>query len=230
MKINDEYKIDIDKKDDNEPLVENLQLNSRMLREYQVIMTRLQQTEVVKWEEQNRINFDILYQKQKKVVDEYHKQLTSVALSAKPNTPVTVSANYIGERIEFCLKQNNQEIAEFSRNVNISRSSLHRYINGTHLPSKKNLLKILDGLFITPTDFSYLPDNFEEWKKLFEPEEDGVDIFTIVNDILYRLRTNKFTYVYNGKTMRLPNRYFTLFRKLISDAVDVLDLIPHDKN
>ena len=224
MKITDDIK-----RTSTDPLEEVISDEIGTIKHRQRILSALKRNEQKKWEEENRNNFDILYQKQKKVIEEYHKKLTAVAFSSTPSTPVTVSANYIGERIQFCLEQNNQEIAEFSRNVDISRSSLHRYINGTHLPSKKNLLKIIDGLFITPTDFSYLPDDFEEWKKLFDPEQDGEDIFAVSDYILRKLKTNKFTYEYNGKTMRLPNRYFTLFRKLVTDAVDILDLLPHDK-
>lgn len=230
MKIVDEEKVDKKKKKENEPLVECLDNGIREIRKRQHLLSAIKREEQKEWEEQNRNNFDILYQKQKKVIEEYHKKLAIVSSSKGSSIPVTVSANYIGERIQFCLEQNNQEIAEFSRNVDISRSSLHRYINGTHLPSKKNLLKIIDGLFITPTDFSYLPDDFDEWQKLFDPEQDGEDIFAVSNYFLHTLKTNKFTYEYNGKTMRLPNRYFSLFRKLITDAVDILDLLPHDKD
>lgn len=224
MKITDDIK-----RIGTDPLEEVVSEEIHTIRQRQRILSALKRREQKEWEEENRDNFDTLYQKQKKVIEEYHKKLAVVSSSKSPSTPVTVSANYIGERIQFCLEQNNQEIAEFSRNVDISRSSLHRYINGTHLPSKKNLLKIIDGLFITPTDFSYLPDDFEEWKKLFDPEQDGEDIFAVCDYILRALKTNKFTYMYNEKTMRLPNRYFTLFRKLITDAVDILELLPHDK-
>ncbi|MBO5089581.1 MAG: helix-turn-helix transcriptional regulator [Clostridia bacterium] len=88
----------------------------------------------------------------------------------------TPEHNYIGERIVFLMNINNQEVADFCRNIDISRSSLHRYIKGTHVPSEKLLEKIIAALFVDVADFSSEPDNFEEWKDSFKRYQ-GEDIF-----------------------------------------------------
>ena len=106
---------------------------------------------------------------------------------------------------------------------------MHRYIKGTHIPSERLFKKIIEGLYVSVADFCYEPDNFEKWKSAFEQTAENNDIFKFKEKMLEQLRINSFTYKNNGITMRLPNRYFELFRNLIKYSFGVLDLIPHDK-
>ena len=200
----------------------------------------------IEWEKQGEINFTTLLKKQKTTTNKYKIAKSSylddknktakkqgMEISKLKNYPpfdFTPQTNFIGERIEYLMSKNNQEIAEISLNIGMSRSSLHRYIKGTHLPSEKALRKIIDGLYVSVSDFCYEPDDFEKWKSAFESSTEINDIFKFKEKILEQLRINNFTYKNNGLILRLPNRYYVLFRKLISDAVDVLDLLPHDKN
>lgn len=105
---------------------------------------------------------------------------------------------FIGERIEYLMSENNQEISEFCLNIGISRSSMHRYIKGSHLPSEKALRKIIDGLYVSVADFCYEPDDFEKWKSAFENSSDNNDIFKFKDKMLEQLRINNFTYTHNG--------------------------------
>lgn len=148
------------------------------------------------------------------------------------NYPVfkyTPKHNYIGERINFLLKVNNQEIADFCRNVEISRSSLHRYIKGTHVPSEKLLEKIIDALFVDVASFSFRPDDFEEWKSSFR-HYIGEDIFEFKSKILEQFQANHFTYKVHQVKRHLPNAYFKIMKSLIENAFSILNLIPHDED
>ena len=73
-------------------------------------------------------------------------------------------------------------------------------------------------------DFCYEPDDFEKWKSAFEKSDKGNDIFAFKKKLLEQIRINSFTYQNNGITMRLPNRYYTLFRSIINNAFTVFDL------
>ena len=88
--------------------------------------------------------------------------------------------------------------------------------------------KIIDGLYVSVADFCYEPDDFEKWKSAFENSSDNNDIFKFKDKMLEQLRINNFTYTHNGLVMRLPNRYFELFRNLIKQSFEVLELIPHN--
>lgn len=182
----------------------------------------------VEWEKQGELNIKTLLAKQKRLVESFNKKQ---AVAKSKNQQIAYDGDsFIGERIEFLMVQNNQEIAEFCRNIGMSRSSLHRYIKGSHLPSEKSLRKIIEGLYVSVADFCYEPEDFGKWKSAFEKTDKTNDIFAFKDKLLEQLRINNFTYQNNGLTMRLPNRYFSLFRKLITDAVDILDLLPHDKD
>lgn len=199
----------------------------------------------IEWEKQGEINFTILRKKQKPTTNKY--KITKAKYDAEKekvakekgvsvreikNYPPLVfepETNFIGERIEFLMDKNNQEITELGLNIGISRSSMHRYIKGTHIPSERLFKKIIEGLYVSVADFCYEPDNFEKWKSAFEQTAENNDIFKFKEKMLEQLRINSFTYKNNGITMRLPNRYFELFRNLIKYSFGVLDLIPHDK-
>ena len=181
----------------------------------------------INWEKQGEENIKILLAKQKPLVEQFKRKQ---AIAKSKNEEITYSGeSFIGERIEFLMKKNNQEIAEFCRNVGMSRSSLHRYIKGSHLPSEKSLRKIIEGLYVSVADFCYEPNSFEEWKKAFEKTSGKNDIFKFRDSILRELRINSFTYQNNGVTMRLPNRYYELFRNLVKQSFEILELLPHDK-
>lgn len=139
----------------------------------------------------------------------------------------TPEHNYIGERIVFLMNKNNQEVADFCRNLNISRSSLHRYIKGTHVPSEKLLQKIVAALFVDVADFAFEPDNFEEWKNSFKRHQ-GEDIFEFKNKILGQFQTNHFTYTAHKAVRHLPNAHFKIMKSLIENAFSIINLIPHD--
>lgn len=179
------------------------------------------------WERQGEENLKLLLSMQKPLVEQFKKK---EAIAKSKGKEIDYSGDsFIGERIEFLLDKNNQEITEFCRNIGMSRSSIHRYIKGTHLPSEKSLRKIIDGLFVSVADFCYAPDNFEKWKTAFVKTADNNDIFDFKEKILKELRLNNFTYMNNGLSIHLPNRYFELFRNLIKQSFEVLELLPHDK-
>ena len=144
-----------------------------------------------------------------------------------PAFEYTPEHNYIGERIVFLMNINNQEVADFCRNIDISRSSLHRYIKGTHVPSEKLLEKIVAALFVDVADFSYEPDNFEEWKDSFKRYQ-GEDVFGFKKKILEQFQTNHFTYTAHEAVRHLPNAHFKIMKSLIENAFSILNLIPHD--
>ena len=181
----------------------------------------------LEWDKQGEENIKILLAKQKPLVEQFKKKQAIAQANGKEIN--YDSDSFIGERIEFLMGKNNQEIAEFCRNIGMSRSSLHRYIKGSHLPSEKSLRKIIEGLYVSIADFCYEPNDFEKWKSAFETSSDINDIFKFRDEILAQLRINNFTYQNNGITMRLPNRYFELFRNLIKDSFGVFEMLPHDK-
>lgn len=180
-----------------------------------------------KWEEEGEKNIKVLINKQKILVEQFRKDQAKAKAS---NKEISYSGDsFIGERIVFLMGQNNQEIAEFCRNIGMSRSSLHRYIKGSFLPSEKSLRKIIEGLYVSVADFCYAPDDFEKWKSAFGKSYEVNDIFNFKERLLKKLRINDFTYQTNGATRRLPNRYFEAFRNLIKDSFAILELLPHDK-
>lgn len=181
----------------------------------------------IEWEKQGELNIKTLLAKQKPLVESFKKK-QAIATSKKQKIAYD-GDSFIGDRIEFLMGRNNQEIAEFCRNIGMSRSSLHRYIKGSHLPSEKSLRKIIEGLYVSVADFCYEPEDFDKWKSAFEKSAESNDIFLFKEKMLEQLRINNFTYKNNGIIMRLPNRYFELFRNLVKDSFEVLDLIPHDK-
>ena len=180
-----------------------------------------------KWEEEGEKNIKVLINKQKPLVEQFKKDQAKAKAN---NKEIAYSGDsFIGERIVFLMEQNKQEIAEFCRNIGMSRSSLHRYIKGSFLPSEKSLRKIIEGLYVSVADFCYAPDDFEKWKSAFGESYEVNDIFDFKEELLSKLRINDFTYQANGATRRLPNRYFELFRNLIKDSFAILELLPHDK-
>lgn len=189
----------------------------------------LEQNELAekKWEEEGEKNIKVLINKQKPLVEQFKKDQAKAKANHKE---ISYSGDsFIGERIVFLMEQNKQEIAEFCRNIGMSRSSLHRYIKGSFLPTEKSLRKIIEGLYVSVADFCYEPDNFEKWKSAFGKSSEINDIFKFREDLFKNIRINNFTYQANGATRRLPNRYFELFRNLIKDSFAVLELLPHDK-
>lgn len=179
-----------------------------------------------KWEEQGEENFKTLIAKQKPLVEQFKKDQAKAKINNKEIA--YEGESYIGERIAFLMKKNNQEVAEFCRNIGMSRSSLHRYIKGSFLPSEKSLRKIIEGLFVSVADFCYEPNDFEKWKSAFGKANEVNDIFKFKEELLSKLRINNFTYQANGITRRLPNRYFELMRSILKSSLGVLDLLPHD--
>ena len=212
--------------------------------DYVLEMIQKNEQAQIEWEKQGEKNLAVLLDKQRPTTNRYKtakssyedkkareakKQGVTVStLKEYPPFEFTPKTNFIGERIEYLMSENNQEISEFCLNIGISRSSMHRYIKGSHLPSEKALKKIIDGLYVSVADFCYEPDDFEKWKSAFENSSDSNDIFKFKDKMLEQLRINNFTYTHNGLVMRLPNRYFELFRNLIKQSFEVLELIPHN--
>lgn len=157
------------------------------------------------------------------------KGVTPKDLKDYPAFEYTPKHNYLGERIIFLMDINNQEVADFCRNIDISRSSLHRYIKGTHVPSEKLLEKIISALFVDIVDFSFEPDNFEKWKASFKRFQ-GEDVFSFKKKILEQLQTNHFTYTAHNTVRHLPNAHFKIIKSLIENAFSILNLIPHDED
>lgn len=139
------------------------------------------------------------------------------------------SKNYIGERIKYLREINKQSMVDLYLSADISKSTLHRCELGLNIPNEKNLRKIIAGLFVDVAVFCYSPDDFETWKSTFEYISPGEDIFAFKERIMGALETGNFTYVSNGRTIRLPFNYIALLRNLIRDTFSVLDLLPHDK-
>lgn len=216
----DDYYSQLAAQEEDSPIPEN---------EHDAIYEMIESNEraQIEWDKQGEENIKALLAKQKSLVEQFKKKLAIAKINGKEIN--YTGESFIGERIDFLMGKNNQEIAEFCRNIGMSRSSLHRYIKGSHLPSEKSLRKIIEGLYVSVADFCYEPENFEKWKSAFEQSSDNNDFFKFKENILKQLRINNFTYQNNGITMRLPNRYFELFRNLVKQSFDILELLPHDK-
>ena len=229
MKIDDEIKGINDYPDDYIERVYTEEDVAEIIESEKYYSKLIEQNELAekKWEEEGEKNIKVLINKQKILVEQFKKDQAKAKAN---NKEISYSGDsFIGERIVFLMGQNNQEIAEFCRNIGMSRSSLHRYIKGSFLPSEKSLRKIIEGLYVSVADFCYAPDDFEKWKSAFEKSYEVNDIFNFKERLLKKLRINDFTYQANGATRRLPNRYFELFRNLIKDSFAILELLPHDK-
>ena len=139
-----------------------------------------------------------------------------------------INQNLIGKRIEFLVNANKLEIAEFCRSAEISRCSYYRFTNGTNCPSVKTLRKIISAFSLSVADFCYEPTDFDKWKASFDVSKSENDIFKFRDDVLVKLAKSNFTYRKNDVAFKVPNQYFEIFRNLIKDAFDILDLLPHD--
>lgn len=192
-----------------------------------IMYARNEQAEI-NWVQQGEENLKTLLAMQAPLVEQFKKKQ---AIAKSKGQEISYSgASYIGERISYLMKLNDQEVTEFSKNVGISRSSMHRYIKGSHLPSEKTLRKIIGCLFVDVPSFCYAPHSIDEWTKSFvaKHDEDDIDIFAYRHNILAHLSNNRFTYKNNGVKVRLPHRYFDLLGKLITASFEVLEMLPHD--
>ena len=136
---------------------------------------------------------------------------------------VPVPRNYIGERIQYLLEQEGADIASFCLYAGISRSTMHRYLKGTHLPSKKNLLSIIQCLGITAEEFARHPDDFELWKKSLLSDKEQLDFFKMCD--MFRSQFEKYSITYtthDGKEKKIPYKQCEIFCKLFDDAVEML--------
>lgn len=150
-------------------------------------------------------------------------------ISVEQRTVVPVERNYIGERIQYLLELQGADIASFCRFAGISRSTMHRYLKGTHLPSKKNLLNIIFSLGMSAESFARYPENFEQWKQSLTSRRESKNIFDMCDDFRRQLDRYDITYmtVY-GKEKKLPHKHYETFCKLFDDAVELLRLTLND--
>lgn len=146
-------------------------------------------------------------------------------IPVEQTTVVPVERNYIGERIQYLLELHGADIASFCRYVGISRSTMHRYLKGTHLPSKKNLLNIICSLGMSAESFTRYPENFEQWKMSLTSCRESKNFFDMCDD--FRLDLNKYDLTYmtvDGKEKKIPHKHYETFCKLLDDAVELLRL------
>ncbi len=173
---------------------------------------------------------EVLLRKQETITKPYQQEIERLApCTEEQRKAVPLPRSYIGERILFLLDKNGMDIATFCRYMEISRSSMHRYIKGTHLPTKKNLRKIIDGLCVTPKQFASNLDDFEEWKKQIDDNSENFDVFELCQSFLQSLDTFNLTYTTcDNITKRLPLKHRETFRAVFEEAVALLRLATND--
>ena len=166
----------------------------------------------------------VLLEKQKKSMQEYQETIEALAnypIEQRWATPLP--RNYIGERIQHLLELNGLDITSFCLYAGISRSTMHRYLKGTHLPSKKNLLNIMQCLGITAEKFARHPDDFELWKKSLLSDNEQLDFFKMCDMFRSQFEEYSVTYTtHDGKEKKIPYKQCEIFCKLFDDAVEML--------
>lgn len=168
----------------------------------------------------------VLLEKQKKAMQEYQETIEALAncpIEQRRATPLP--RNYIGERIQYLLELNGLDITSFCQSMNLSRSTLHRYLKGTYLPSKKTLQIIIEGLWLTPEKFASHLDNFEVWKWSLDSGRMKTDIFAMCENLREELNEYDFTYTAgDGTVKKVPQQHYKAFCNLLDDAVSLLRL------
>lgn len=168
----------------------------------------------------------VLLEKQKKSMQEYQETMEALAncpIEQRRATPLP--RNYIGERIQHLLELNGLDITSFCQSMNLSRSTLHRYLKGTHLPSKKTLHIIIEGLWLTPEEFASHLDDFEVWKWSLDSGRMKTDIFAMCENLREELNEYDFTYTAgDGTVKKVPQQHYKAFCNLFDDAVSLLRL------
>lgn len=153
--------------------------------------------------------------------DLMRQQNNETATQNNQNEP-SLSADF-GKKVAFLLKRNNEDVANFCRQMGISRSSMHRYIKGTHLPSDRTMTKIIDGLRVTPEQFQSIPGQYEEWETAISAYGEPTDFFELCQSILNELHSRDLCYTTRDDiTKRLPRRQYAAFCNLFNDAVEMM--------
>lgn len=139
-----------------------------------------------------------------------------------------------GKRLEYIIQKRGLEKSAVAQWAGIGRTTLYRYTlqpgsKSFSVPSKKNLLKILDALSVSVHEFSSTPYDHDAWKKSFEPSAvTGRYLFEWRDEVLDAFAKNNFIYKKGGQTVRLTHAQFTLLKNAVEGALGMLDLLPHD--
>ena len=138
------------------------------------------------------------------------------------------------ERLRHLIEKRGLEKSIVAQWAGIGRTTLYRYTlepkdKGFSMPSKKNLLKILEALDISVHEFCLHPYDFDAWKESFEPTTiTGRHLFEWRDEVLDIFSSNSFIYQKGGQTVRLTQAQFSLLKNAVEGALGMLDLLPHD--
>lgn len=139
-------------------------------------------------------------------------------------------------RLCYIIEKRGLDKSTLARLAGVGRTTIYRYtLPSEHkdfaVPSRKKLLKILDALSVTVHDFCMIPDDFDAWKKEFEPPAmQGRNLFDWRDEVLGVFTKNNFVYEKGGQTVRLTHAQFNLLKSAVESVLGMLDLLPHDAN